>query len=122
MPRLKLADFHWNGPIEIDRLEWLASAADLCRLLAWLDAHGGDTALAIMAVNSGKAMPAGRFTYVGYKGGSESGVLSMSWLLHDRDGRHYAISGIWNNTRDAVDLQKFVGLMSAAGEMLGAAR
>ena len=120
MPRLKLADLEWNGPIDIDRLEWMASAADLCRLLAWLDAHGGETAQAIMAVNSGKAMPAARFSYVGYKGGSEAGVLSMSWLLHARDGKRYAMSAIWNNTREAVDLEKFVGLMSAAGDFGGA--
>jgi beta-lactamase class A len=118
MPRLKLSDLEWNGPIEIDRLEWIASAADLCRLLGWLDAHGGDTALSIMAVNSGKAMPTARFSYVGYKGGSEAGVLSMSWLLHTKDGRHFAMSAIWNNPREAVDLEKFVGLMSAAGDLV----
>ncbi len=121
MPRLKPADLFWNGPGAIDRIEWFASAADLCRVLGWLDAHGGETALAIMAVNSGKALPADRFAYVGYKGGSESGVLSMNWLLHARDGRHYAMSGIWNNTEKEVDLAEFVGLMSAAGELIASA-
>ena len=120
LPRLKADDLHWNGPTDIDRIEWLASAANLCRLLAWLDAHGGETALAIMAVNPGKAMPAKRFAYVGYKGGSESGVLSMNWLLHARDGRHVALSAIWNNKAQDVDLGEFMGLMSAAGDLLAA--
>jgi len=118
MPRLKAADLFWDGPLAIDRIEWFASAADLCRVLGWLDAHGGETALAILAVNSGKAMPADHFAYVGYKGGSESGVLSMSWLLHARDGRHYAMSAIWNDTAKGVDLGELVGLMSAAGELI----
>jgi beta-lactamase class A len=122
MPLLKLTELHWNGPIDIDRLEWLASAADLCRLLAWLDAHGGETAQAIMAVNTGKVLPDARFAYVGYKGGSEAGVISMNWLLHARDGRHYAMSAIWNNPHDAVDLETLVGLMSAAGDLLATAR
>jgi beta-lactamase class A len=117
MPRLKPADLFWNGPIAVDRIEWFASSADLCRVLGWLDAHGGETALAILAVNSGKAMPADRFAYVGYKGGSESGVLSMSWLLHARDRRHCAMSVIWNDKKE-VDLAELVSLMSAAGELI----
>jgi hypothetical protein len=118
MPQLKQADLEWNGPIDVDRIEWLASAADMCRLLAWLDAHGGDTAHAIMAVSTGKVLPDSRLAYVGYKGGSEAGVLSMNWLVHARDGRRYAMSSIWNNSRDEVDLENLVGLMAAAGDLL----
>ena len=118
MPRLKASDLHWEGPLEIDRIEWRAGAADLCRLLGWLAVNGGKTAMTIMAVDPGRATPAERFAYVGYKGGAESGVLSMSWLLHTSDSRCIAMAVIWNNKAGEVDPGELVSLMSAAGGML----
>ena len=80
MPDMRDEDEDWNGPLAIDTIEWFASAADLCRVLEWLDKHGGQMAQDIMAVNPSTAIPADKFPYEGYKSGSESGVLSMNWL------------------------------------------
>ena len=117
MPALKDSDENWSGPLAIDRIEWFASAADLCRVLGWLDEHGGPSGEAILAVNPGRVFSKEPFTYVGYKGGSEAGVLSMNWLLHARDGRHYALSAIWNDPRSDVDLPRLAGLLSAAAAL-----
>lgn len=117
MPRMNDADEEWNGPLAIDTIEWFACSADLCRVLDWLDKHGGPTAQAVMAVNSG-GISEDRFTYVGYKSGSESGVLSLNWLLHARDGKHYALSAIWNNKAKRVDRAELLGLMKAASRLL----
>jgi beta-lactamase class A len=118
MPRMKDEDEEWNGPLEIDRIEWFASAADLCRVLDWLDRHGGPTAEAIMAVNSGSLSPRDRFNYVGFKSGSESGVQSLDWLLHARNGKHYALSAIWNNKVKSVSRAELLALMNAAAGLL----
>jgi beta-lactamase class A len=117
MPRMNDADEEWNGPLAIDTIEWFASSSDLCRVLDWLDKHGGKTAQAVMAVNSG-GISDDRFMYVGYKSGSESGVLSLNWLLHARDGKHYAQSAIWNNKAKRVDRAELLAMMKAAARLL----
>src|SRR5574337_1213425 len=73
MPRMKDEDEEWNGPKAIDSIEWFASSADLCRVLDWLDKHGGPTAQAVMSINHGNLSQGKRFTYIGFKSGSETG-------------------------------------------------
>jgi hypothetical protein len=70
-----------------------------------------------MAVNAG-GISDDRFTYIGYKSGSESGVLSLNWLLHARDGKHYALSAIWNNKAKRVDRAELLAMMKAAARLL----
>jgi beta-lactamase class A len=118
LPRMKDEDEEWSGPLAIDRIEWFASSADICRVLAWLDKHGGPTAQAILAVNSGGIFPSEKFSYVGFKAGSESGVLSLNWLLHAGDGKRYSLSAIWNNPAKEVDRGDLAGVLSAAANLL----
>ncbi|HEY3354374.1 MAG TPA: serine hydrolase, partial [Polyangia bacterium] len=109
-------------PLAVDTLEWFASAADMVRALAWLRDHTGDdrTSLGrkLLAVNPGIALPKQRWRYVGYKGGSEPGVLSMSFLLQATDGQWYALSAIWNNAGASVDTEKLVGLLGRAAQLM----
>jgi acetyl esterase/lipase len=118
LPNMKDEDEEWNGPLAIDTIEWFASASDLCRVLEWLDKHGGPVAQEIMAVNPSTAIPAGRFPYAGYKSGSETGVISMNYLIHTADGKHFVMSTIWNNKAKAVSRSELGSLMSAAGDFL----
>jgi hypothetical protein len=75
-------------PRDIDTLEWFASAADVCRAFAALaakaDVPAAAPALRALALNPGVSIDRGAFTYVGFKGGSEPGVLTTSWLLRRR--------------------------------------
>ena len=110
-------------PVLIDRLEWFASPADLARTMAWLDAHrttaGGKEALRILAINLGPAAAlAKRFAYVGYKGGSEPGVVSMTVLVRDKQDRARVVSASWNNPAAAVDEMTLAALVSRAVELL----
>ena len=114
-------------PVLIDQLEWFASPADLARTMAWLDAHrtttGGKEALRILAINPGPAAAlAKRFAYVGYKGGSEPGVVSMTVLVRDKQGqgqeRARVVSASWNNPAAAVDEMTLAALVSRAVELL----
>ena len=100
-------------PTAIGEAEWFASPADLVRTLDWLRRSGDATALELLAINPGlERGPAGDFAYVGYKGGSEPGVVSMSFLLRSREGRWMAVSAVWNEGTAALDEPRFIALMS----------
>jgi hypothetical protein len=100
-------------PADIATVEWFASPADLVRTLDWLRRSGDRTALELLAINPGLGRAlAGDFGYFGFKGGSEPGVLNLSFLLRARSGRWMAVSATWNNETAAIDEPRFVALMS----------
>jgi hypothetical protein len=103
-----------GNPLAID-VEWFASPNDLTRMMDWLRREGDDTARAILAINPALA-PAQRehLSYAGYKGGSEPGVLNLSWLIRTRDGVWYAVAGTWNNPEAPLDESRLAGLMARA--------
>lgn len=102
-----------SGPVAIDTIEWSASPADVGMLLAHLRRIDSATALDIMAVNKGIApASAAKWKYLGYKGGSEPGVIAMNFLAQSKAGDWYAISGAWNNPAKEVDNAAFAGLMT----------
>lgn len=107
-----------GNPIHIDAVEWFASPADLVRVMDWLRRHGDETVRAILAINSGLGPAASGFAYVGYKGGSEPGVLNLTWLIQSRAGTWYVVTGSWNDRNAPVDEQRFFGLMVRALPLL----
>jgi beta-lactamase class A len=99
-------------PTAIDTIEWFASPNQMIHLLDQLRRQGGD-ALPILAVNPGIAPgDAARWAYLGYKGGSEPGVIAMNFVGRTKDGQYYALAAAWNNNTALVDEDRFVGLMS----------
>jgi beta-lactamase class A len=101
-----------GAPKAIDSVEWFASPADLVRVMDWLRRQGDATALAILAINSGLGPAAAAdFGYFGYKGGSETGVLQMTFLLRRKNGEWRAVSASWNNSAAALDEARFVALV-----------
>jgi beta-lactamase class A len=107
-----------SGPVAINSVEWFASPIDTARLLNSLRRSNSQTARDIMAVNTGVgAAAAGKWRYLGYKGGSEPGVISMSFLTQSKAGEWYAISGSWNDTAKDVDKDRFVALMARLLDM-----
>ncbi|HEV7232708.1 MAG TPA: serine hydrolase, partial [Sphingorhabdus sp.] len=102
-----------SGPVAIDSIEWFAAPADLGALLDTIRRTGNQTALDVLAVNKGAApASAAKWQYLGYKGGSEPGVISMSFLAQSKAGEWYAISGSWNNMAKEVDNAAFAALMA----------
>ena len=79
------------APTAVEQVEWFASPLDVCRALHRLGRNG--EARSILAVNPGVAADAGRWEYVGFKGGSEPGVLAVAWLVADDRGRQYVLAG-----------------------------
>lgn len=87
-----------GNPRWIDNIEWFASPEDLVRVMDWLRRNGDETAREILAINDGVSdSDAAKFAYIGYKGGSEPGVLNTTYLLRDTAGRWYAASASWND-------------------------
>jgi hypothetical protein len=104
-----------GNPLHIDSVEWFASAADLVRTMDWLRRNGDETARAILAINGGLgAQIAGEFAYLGFKGGSEPGVLNLTWLVRNRAGAWHVVAGTWNNAAAPLDESRFIGLMARA--------
>ena len=68
-------------------------------------------AFRIMAINP-SATPAikANWHYIGFKGGSEPGVLNLTWLLTDKAGRDWVLTLGWNNPRAVVDEGKMEGI------------
>jgi beta-lactamase class A len=113
--------FRDNKPRLLD-VEWFASPADLARTLDWIrrntESGPGAEARRILAMNPGVGpAAASHWRYVGYKGGSEPGVISMSLLLQAKDGRWYALSASWNDPAAVVDEGRFIALMTRAVEL-----
>jgi len=111
--RIDVARFSGN-PLNLD-IEWFASPSDMVRTMDWLRRNGGETALEILAINPGLgAQLRGELGYVGYKGGSEPGVLSLNWLVRNRAGTWHVVTGSWNNPAAPLEEQRFIGLLARA--------
>lgn len=115
-----LAAASGTTPKMIDQVEWFASATDLCHALAWFHADDSarDTARQILAINPGIPVSSTRWAYIGFKGGSEPGVISLNFLLRSRMGQWYVIGAVWNDPKAAVSETVWVGLISRAIELL----
>ncbi|MBI1851896.1 MAG: serine hydrolase [Planctomycetes bacterium] len=111
------------NPLNIDTIEWFASANDLCRAMDWLR-HATDSGSAaagrdVLAINRGLDISKEAFPYVGFKGGSEGGVLDLTYLLRAKDGTWWAFSAAWNDPKAPVDETRFFGLVTRALRLLG---
>ncbi|MDB5678685.1 serine hydrolase [Sphingomonas bacterium] len=102
-------------PVSIDTLEWFASPAQTAGVLDWLRTKSGETALALLAVNPGTdAGTRAKFDYVGFKGGSEPGVITLNYLVRRKDGRWLAVVGNWHRADAGVETLAFSQLMTRA--------
>jgi hypothetical protein len=76
-------------PSHVEDVEWFASASDLCRAMDWLGSRrrrGPPRRCAgVLAINPGLSISKEAFPYIGYKGGSETGVINLTYLLRAKD-------------------------------------
>ncbi len=112
-----LADIAWTGPIDIDTLEWFGSPADVCRVVSAL-ASTPETR-EILAINPG-VDAGGRWDYVGFKGGSEPGVLAVSWYVESSSKGSYVVAGSVINTNSALDEAEAINLFATIRDLVGA--
>ena len=56
--------------------------------------------------------------YVGFKGGSEPGVINLTWLVRSRAGAWHAVTGSWNDPQAPVDEARFAALMQRSLQLV----
>lgn len=97
----------WDGPTAIDSVEWFASASDLCRAMASLWTMGAQPGLApvrdILSGNRFGITDTTTWPRAGYKGGLESGVVNMTFVLERDDGRVFFVSAGYNDPSASID-------------------
>jgi beta-lactamase class A len=119
-----VADFaDWTSPRDIDTIEWFASTSDLCGAMSALRDLATRPGLSqvqdILAVNPGITVDKSAWPYVGYKGGSEPGVLQLTWLLRRPDDRWFVLSMTLDDPASAADhTLQAVGLAGSAMSLL----
>jgi beta-lactamase class A len=103
-----------GGPRFIDSLEWFASPNDVARAMIDLRNRQSPTAMSVMAINPGVNPGATKdWSWLGYKGGSELGVISMSLLgKRKSDGKWFVVTASWNNPKAPVATETLVGLVT----------
>lgn len=75
--------------------EWYASAADICRVHAALQASAVGAAAPVKQILSaipGIDLDRAKWPYIGAKGGNLPGDLTFSWYAVDRTGQPYVVS------------------------------
>jgi beta-lactamase class A len=120
----------WPEPREIERIEWFASADDLCNVMAALHARmaspAGEPLRAILGKNPGldAETPATAWRFVGFKGGSEPGVVGATWLLERADQRWFVVQLGLNapHAPGALDEGAALGIAHGVIDLVGRAR
>ncbi len=110
-PSLEAVNAAFAGGPKALEIEWFASPADLAGLFTHMRRAADPEAFRIMAINP-SATPAIRanWHYIGFKGGSEPGVLNLTWLLQDKAGREWVLTLGWNNPAAVVDQGTMEGI------------
>jgi len=103
------------GPTLIRELEWFGSPLDLCRLLVVLTAD--EAASKILALNPGVPAPAGRWSYLGFKGGSETGVLAMAWEHEAASGDRFVTAAAVSNNERPIPEAEAVRLLATIRDL-----
>jgi hypothetical protein len=98
-----IASGYSNDPRYIEQIEWFASPDDICTAFAGLQQLGDDPALSptlsdVLSVeDAGIDLDPAEWPTVWYKGGSESGVLTLGWLATRSDGDTYVVQAMIAN-------------------------
>ena len=94
-------------PIAIDSLEWFATSAELAEVMTLLASDRPEWSSQIvrdtLSINPGVPFNLDRFRWIGFKGGSEVGVFSTTWLTERADGRSFVVSLIVTNPDGVID-------------------
>jgi beta-lactamase class A len=89
-------------------VEWHFTTRELCGLMAQVEG------LDMMTVSpSPGVVNPDQWARIAYKGGSELGVLNLTYWLKTKDGANYCIAATQNRADAPIDAQQFFGLYRA---------
>lgn len=110
------------SPTRIDTVEYFANRFDMCMALMSLHDMAQHPQLRpvteILTLEDQIGIDREDWIYVGFKGGSEIGVLAGNWLLRRNDGRLFVMTMAFNDTAEAIDLPRAIGLLQGAVDLL----
>ncbi len=93
----------WTQPRYVESIEWFANAHELCQVMKRLNkGPEGQVVAEILSKNPGLPIDREAFPYVGFKGGSEPGVLQLTWLVRDAAGRGRFIALTLNDSSKPI--------------------
>jgi beta-lactamase class A len=109
----------WTTPREVDRLEYFASASDVCRVYTSLATLARQPALApigrVLALNDdGLQLDPAQWKTTWFKGGSEPGVLTLAFLATNRSGQSYVVTVLAENNSQPIDQASAIPAILAA--------
>ena len=109
----------WTTPREVDRLEYFASASDVCRVYTSLATLARQPALApigrVLSLNDdGLQLDPAQWKTTWFKGGSEPGVLTLAFLATNRSGQSYVVTVLAENTSQPIDQASAIPAILAA--------
>ncbi|MER5320446.1 Cpe/LpqF family protein [Streptosporangium roseum] len=97
----------WDRPREIGTLEWFGSPRDVCRAYAGLTALNSRRLHEAMSANAGSLqLDPAKWKAPWFKGGSEPGVLDLSYLARSTrktGGKTYVVTALTNDPRTALN-------------------
>lgn len=104
-----------DKPTLINQLEWYATTPENCDAMFWLATQNSSEVRSILSKNVPFITDAGseqsHWSYAGYKGGSEPGVLSMTFLLESKKGNRSCFSISWNNQTENVSQYRLMDIV-----------
>lgn len=118
----------WRVPQGVDRVEWFASTAEACAAMVdlWRMSHRPALTQVADVCSKNRGIPLDNedWPYVMFKGGSEPGVLNVTWLLERApDAKRdvpvkYVVSLSVMDTAKGIDEDKAIGLAQRVIEFL----
>ena len=110
----------WLYPVEVERIEWFATPRELAATFADLHRLEPDHPQLANALRLNPGIPFDRDIWpeIAYKGGSEPGVLNMSWMVRRRDDRWFIVSVGWTDPAAPVDINELIMLATRVFQLL----
>lgn len=94
----------WAEPRDLDTIEWFASPTGICRTYAKLAKLGDKRVGEAMSLSDGGlGLDKGTWPSVWFKGGSEAGVLDLSYLARTDDGRTFVVTVMGADPAEPLD-------------------
>jgi hypothetical protein len=109
----------WSTPRDINSLEWFASADDICRAYTSLAALARRPGLAsigqVLSLNDGGLqLDQAQWKTTWFKGGSEPGVLSLTYLATTQTGQSYVVTVLAENPSQPINEAKAAPVLLSA--------
>ena len=116
-----------TAPRDINTVEWFASPDDLCRAFSGLKTLQSESGLGPLGTilstnNGGIGLSSTTWPTIWFKGGSESGVLTLGYLARDDRGHTYVVIALTENPARPLGATATDQLVQVVGGSFGILR